>query len=63
MRALHGVEAFRDVMNTLEDAEAQWRAVSTFFDTLAETHPLLPRAVAGVSAAVAANDDQATLSA
>jgi tRNA-dihydrouridine synthase B len=63
VRALPGGEAFRDVMNTLEDAEAQWRAVSTFFDTLAETHPLLPRAVAGVSAAVAANDDQATLSA
>ncbi|MEO7853315.1 MAG: tRNA-dihydrouridine synthase, partial [Rubrivivax sp.] len=35
VRALPGGEAFRAVMNTLDDADAQARAVATFFDTLA----------------------------
>ena len=53
VRALPGGEAFRAAMNTLESADAQVRAVATFFDTLAEAHPLLP----------AANDASARLSA
>jgi hypothetical protein len=40
-------------MNTLETTEAQLRAVATFFDELAEQHPVLP----------AANDDLASLQA
>ena len=42
VRALPGGEAFRAVMNTLDDAHAQLRAVSTFFDELADTHERLP---------------------
>jgi len=42
VRALPGGEAFRAMMNTLTDAEAQLRAVTTFFDHLADTHALLP---------------------
>jgi tRNA-dihydrouridine synthase B len=44
VRALPGGEAFRAAMNTLETAEAQLRAVATFFDELALTHPVLPAA-------------------
>jgi tRNA-dihydrouridine synthase B len=47
VRALPGGEAFRAVMNTLDDAQAQVNAVTVFFDQLAESHTLLP----------AANDD------
>jgi tRNA-dihydrouridine synthase B len=53
VRALPGGETFRAVMNTLGDAAAQLRAVATFFDELAESHPRLP----------AANDASARLSA
>jgi tRNA-dihydrouridine synthase B len=53
VRALPGGETFRAVMNTLDDAAAQLRAVATFFDELAESHPRLP----------AANDASARLSA
>ena len=56
VRALPGGEAFRAAMNTLHDAGAQLRAVQTFFDELAQTHPLLPQPAA-------ANDEQAVLSA
>jgi len=42
VRALPGGEAFRGVMNTLDDCDAQLRAVHTFFDHLAEDHVLLP---------------------
>lgn len=56
VRALPGGEAFRAAMNTLDAADAQLRAVATFFDALAETHPRLPRADA-------ANDARAALSA
>ena len=44
VRALPGGEAFRAVMNTLDSADAQVRAVATFFDELADVHPLLPAA-------------------
>jgi tRNA-dihydrouridine synthase B len=57
VRALPGGEAFRAAMNTLDTAEAQRRAVATFFDELADRHPLLPQG------AGAANDDHALLSA
>jgi tRNA-dihydrouridine synthase B len=53
VRALPGGEAFRAVMNTLDEVDAQVRAVTTFFDELAERHPVLP----------AANDDRLLLSA
>ena len=49
VRALPGGEAFRAAMCTLDDAAAQLRAVTTFFDELAAVHPRLP----------AANDTQA----
>ena len=51
VRALPGGEAFRAVMNTLDDCEAQLRAVHAFFDELADAHVLLP------SAPAAANHD------
>jgi tRNA-dihydrouridine synthase B len=44
VRALPGGEAFRAAMNTLDSSDAQLRAVSTFFDALADRHPLLPEA-------------------
>jgi len=44
VRWLPGGEAFRQAMNTLDTAEAQLRAVATFFDQLAERHPVLPAA-------------------
>ena len=51
VRSLPGGEAFRAAMNTLETADAQARAVATFFDELADRHPMLP----------AANDEQTRL--
>jgi tRNA-dihydrouridine synthase B len=56
VRALPGGEAFRAVMNNLDDAAAQLRAVTTFFDHLADHHERLPSA-----APVAANQDQIAL--
>ncbi|MBP6252656.1 MAG: tRNA dihydrouridine synthase DusB [Rubrivivax sp.] len=44
VKALPGGEAFRAAMNTLESADAQLRAVASFFDQLAELHPQLPAA-------------------
>jgi tRNA-dihydrouridine synthase B len=44
VHALPGGAAFRAAMNTLDDCDAQLRAVATFFDALAEAHPLLPAA-------------------
>jgi len=55
VRALPGGEAFRAAMNTLDTADAQVAAVTTFFDQLADRHTLLP--------AAAANDDQLALEA
>ena len=51
VRALPGGEAFRAVMNTLDSCAAQQRAVTTFFERLAEHHDRLPRP------APAANED------
>jgi tRNA-dihydrouridine synthase B len=42
VRALPGGEAFRARMNVLESCETQVRAVSDWFDELADTHRLLP---------------------
>ena len=56
VRHLPGGEAFRAAMNTLDDAQAQLRAVSTFFEDLADRHPLLP-----APADVAANDGHTAL--
>ena len=65
VRALPGGEAFRAAMNTLDDAQAQVRAVQTFFDALAERHPLLPQAPSAALAPqapiTAANDARAAL--
>ena len=57
VRALPGGEVFRAVMNTLDDASAQLRAVSSFFDELADQHLLLPQP------ALAANDEHTELAA
>jgi len=48
VRALPGGEAFRAAMNTLDSADAQLRAVTTFFDELADRHPVLPAANDGL---------------
>ena len=58
VHTLPGGGAFRALMNTLDNAQAQLRAVSTFFAELAERHPLLPQ-----DAGAAANDAQLMLSA
>jgi tRNA-dihydrouridine synthase B len=50
VRTLPGGEAFRSRMNVLETCEAQVRAVTDWFDALADTHHLLP------ATSVAAND-------
>jgi tRNA-dihydrouridine synthase B len=42
VRALPGGEAFRAVMNSLAEADAQLRAVTTYFEQLADAHELLP---------------------
>ncbi|RVT53617.1 tRNA dihydrouridine synthase DusB [Rubrivivax albus] len=44
VKALPGGEAFRAAMNTLETADAQLRAVTSFFDELAALHPRWPAA-------------------
>ena len=44
VRALPGGEVFRAHMNLLESCETQVRAVTDWFDALAQTHHLLPRA-------------------
>jgi len=44
VRALPGGEAFRAAMNTLDDCQAQLRAVHSFFDELGSLHPVLPAA-------------------
>ncbi len=52
--ALPGGEDFRRVMNTLDDCDAQLRAVQQFFDALAQQHERLPVCD---PAGDAANDD------
>ncbi len=54
--ALPGGEAFRRVMNTLDDCALQLRAVADFFDALALRHARLPEAPSPVAAA--ADDDE-----
>jgi tRNA-dihydrouridine synthase B len=44
VRGLPGGEAFRNQMNTLTDAAAQWQAVASYFDTLGATRERLPAA-------------------
>jgi tRNA-dihydrouridine synthase B len=44
VRALPGGETFRQAMNLLDRCDAQVRAVGTFFDELADQHPVLPAA-------------------
>jgi tRNA-dihydrouridine synthase B len=56
VHTLPGGTAFRALMNTLQTADAQLRAVHGFFDQLADRHPLLP-------APAAANDSLVQLSA
>jgi tRNA-dihydrouridine synthase B len=46
VHALPGGEAFRGAMNMLDSADAQLRAVTSFFDELAGRHALLPSATA-----------------
>jgi tRNA-dihydrouridine synthase B len=61
VRALPGGERFRAEMNLLDDTSAQLRAVSGYFEALAERHPLLPQPAAA-GAAAAANDEENTAS-
>ncbi len=49
VRALPGGEAFRARMNLLSSCETQVRAVTDWFDALADTHRLLPRASGAVT--------------
>ena len=44
VHALPGGDAFRRIMNTIDNAEAQFVAVRGFFEALAEAHPTLPAA-------------------
>ncbi|MGA1287990.1 MAG: tRNA dihydrouridine synthase DusB [Rubrivivax sp.] len=44
VRTLPGGETFRQAMNLLDRCDAQVRAVGTFFDELADQHPVLPAA-------------------
>ena len=44
VRTLPGGEAFRARMNLLESCETQVQALGEWFDALADTHHLLPRA-------------------
>jgi tRNA-dihydrouridine synthase B len=46
VRTLPGGEAFRAVMNTIDDCAMQVRAVAEWFDRLAEHHHRLPVAAA-----------------
>jgi len=51
VRSLPGGEAFRAEMNRIDDCAAQLRAVSDWFDRLADSHSRLP------ATSLAANDD------
>jgi tRNA-dihydrouridine synthase B len=59
VRALPGGESFRAEMNLIDDTTTQLRAVSQYFEALAERHPLLPPPVAGLVPG-AANDEAGT---
>ena len=49
VRALPGGEVFRAEMNLIESCERQLRAVSDWFDALAERHTLLPAATSAAN--------------
>lgn len=53
VRALPGGERFRAFMNTLESCDAQVRAVTDWFDQLADTHHRLPQAAPELTEATA----------
>ena len=53
VRTLPGGEAFRAAMNTLNDCDAQLRAVHGFFQELGSRHPVLPAANDALSRQVA----------
>ena len=57
VKTLPGGEAFRSVMNLIEDCRTQIDAVDRYFDELADKHTLLPDALA------AANDELQALAA
>jgi tRNA-dihydrouridine synthase B len=59
VRALPGGEAFRGAMNTIEDCDAQLRAVADFFDTLAMRMDRIP---AGGDDAAEAQDEPSSQS-
>ena len=44
VRDIEGGDEFRAAINELEDADAQWRAVSDYLQVLAESHERWPRA-------------------
>ncbi len=46
VRTLPGGEAFRGMMNTLDDCNAQLRAVQSYFEELGSRHVLLPQCAA-----------------
>ena len=52
LRGLEGGEDFRAEINELEDADAQWRAVSDYLQALAQRHERWP----GIPAPVPANE-------
>ena len=59
VRALPGGESFRAEMNLIDDTTTQLRAVSHYFEALAERHPLLPQPALGPVPG-AANDETGT---
>jgi tRNA-dihydrouridine synthase B len=52
VRALPGGLAFRAAMNTLQSCDAQLRAVTSFFDELADAHEQLPQTPAANDGAI-----------
>ena len=52
LRGMYGGEDFRAVINELEDADAQWRAVSDYLQALAQRHERWP----GIPAPAPANE-------
>ena len=42
VRGLPGAEDFRQKMNTLDEAQAQWRAVADYWDGLADKMDRMP---------------------
>jgi tRNA-dihydrouridine synthase B len=57
VNGLPGGEAFRQRINTIDDAAAQGRALNDYFEELASRHERLPAGLAGAGDDRAANDD------